>query len=127
MLNNQMVGFVAFFFVSSYRYNLPHMFCRPHRPKVLRDCQVVHVLLSLGLVRFFSRAFLDRDLDPRKHRPYFRDPLPVKTQSFARESGFTSEGIHTRTVTRIYCSHLRTAIATFVVDMMARLPTDIRP
>jgi hypothetical protein len=37
------------------------------------------------------------------------------------------EVIYTRTVTRIYCSHLRTAIATFVVDMMARLTTDIRP
>ena len=54
-------------------------------------------------------------------------PHTRKDSEFRARKWFTREVIYTRTVTRIYCSHLRTAIATFVVDMMARLTTDIRP
>ena len=40
---------------------------------------------------------------------------------------FTREVTRSRTVTLLYCSHTRTALANYVVDMMTKVPLDIRP
>ena len=63
-------------------------------------------------------------IEPRNCRN--RDPpsatagatLPEKTQGFMPESVCTREFTRPRTVTLLYCSHTRTALAHFVVDMM---------
>ena len=52
--------------------------------------------------------------------------IPVKTQGFTPESRFTPEFTRSRTVTSLDSSHLPTAIAASVLDMMTTLTMDVR-
>ena len=78
----------------------------------------------------FCALFVDQRAQPRKQRPTSATPgatLPKKIQGFAPESVFTREFTRSRSVTPLYRSHTRTALANYVDDMMTKLPLDIRP
>ena len=100
-------------------------FCRPHVPKVTRDCSPEHS----GSRYIQSPAFFSQMEARNRNRPYFRDPtIPFKDTRF-RARKFLHPRLHTllNCYTLLYNSQLRTAIAASVVDMMTRLTMDIRP
>ena len=72
-------------------------------------------------VHFLSTTLPDRAPQLRKQRPSFgdrRSHITRKDTFFMPESVSTREFTRPRTVTLLYCSHTRTALAHFVVDMM---------
>ena len=84
------------------------------------------------VLRAFSTTFTDRCPQPRKQRPYFGDPrshFTRKTQGFARVNVFTREFICFR-LPNCYTSQavdMMMWLTSWDVNMMTRLPLDIRP
>ena len=67
---------------------------------------------------------------PRKQRPYYGDHrtrIPQKNTGFRAPECFQPWIYTLHTVTLLCCSHTRTALAHFVVDMVQRLPLNSRP
>ena len=103
-------------------------FCQPHLPKVLfLKCKPSS---RYSPVRPLFAAFPDRRADTRtcgnKH-PTSATPEATWPQ---KPQGFAPECLHPYTHALpncYYCSHTRTAFAAYVVDMLTRLPPDIRP
>ena len=111
--------------------------CRPHLPKVLRAPQLLTCEIQIELSLYTVLCTFCRQLcqinqrpQPRKQRPTSATPgatLPKQKQGFAPESVFTREFTSSRTVTSLYRSHTRTALANYVDDMVTKLPLDICP
>ena len=75
------------------------------------------ILSFLAILFLWNRALATM----WKHRPNLPNEPPRLWKSFTRWI------TRSWTVTAMYCSHLRTAVATYVADMLTRLTMVIRP
>ena len=110
-------------------------FCRPHLPKLLH----VHLFLTThfqfkcesgSLSLSLSLSLQPRGPEPRKQTPYFGDPRSYITK---KNTWFHAQGcLHPwiqgfgTVIYFLHCSHMRTALADSVADMMTELLLDIR-
>ena len=125
------IGSLIYWFSDSLVHRLTNLLLFRAAPNASVFC--VFLLKSssrYSLMRFLSTTFLDRGLEPRKHRSYFRDTRSHHTcrnTDFAPESGFT----HKLARSRNCYSHLlfppAICCCCLVAEMMRRLTLDIRP
>ena len=128
--------FKHFFVKSSSRYSLVHGLPTSSSKSASRTSAFNvwnsnRALSVYSPVHFLSTALPDQSTPATAEtETYFGHPrshITQKKQGFAPESVFTREFTSSRTVTSLYRSHTRTALANYVDDMVTKLPLDICP